>query len=188
MTVTIKEIIVVEGRDDTAAIRRAFPAETIETHGYGISRKTWLMLEKAETKNGLIIFTDPDHAGEQIRKRLADRFPNAKHAYLDRFQAMDGFDVGIENAEPEDIIVALKKAKGTVENKDGKNVFKMDDLWERGLAGQTSSAQLRRKIGKNLGIGYGNATAFLRKLNNYKINKEDLNEAILAEHNQRNQE
>ena len=32
----IEEIIVVEGRDDTAAIRRAVDAVTIETHGFGI--------------------------------------------------------------------------------------------------------------------------------------------------------
>ena len=33
---TIKEAIIVEGRDDTAAIRRAVSAMTIETHGFGM--------------------------------------------------------------------------------------------------------------------------------------------------------
>ena len=31
----INEVIVVEGRDDTAAINRAVEAKTIETHGCG---------------------------------------------------------------------------------------------------------------------------------------------------------
>ena len=43
----IKEIIVVEGRDDTLAIKRAVEADTIETHGFGISEETWKLLEKA---------------------------------------------------------------------------------------------------------------------------------------------
>ena len=63
----IKEVILVEGRDDTAAIKRAVNAQTIETHGYGIRKETWALLEKADREKGLIIFTDPDFAGNQIR-------------------------------------------------------------------------------------------------------------------------
>ena len=44
----IEEIIVVEGRDDTAAIRQAVDAVTIETHGFGIREETWQLIEKAE--------------------------------------------------------------------------------------------------------------------------------------------
>lgn len=64
----IKEIIVVEGRDDAAAVRRAIDADVIAIHGFGIDRETWTELELAYKKRGLIILTDPDHAGEQIRK------------------------------------------------------------------------------------------------------------------------
>ena len=41
----IKEIIVVEGKDDTAAINRACQAETIETHGFGMAEAMWKKLE-----------------------------------------------------------------------------------------------------------------------------------------------
>ena len=68
----IKEIIVVEGRDDTAAIRQSVDAVTIETHGYGIRQSTWELIDKAYETTGIIIFTDPDTAGEQIRRRLAE--------------------------------------------------------------------------------------------------------------------
>ena len=43
----IKEAIVVEGRDDTAALRKVTDALIIETHGFGIKRETWELLEKA---------------------------------------------------------------------------------------------------------------------------------------------
>lgn len=54
----IKEVIVVEGRDDTAAVLRAVDAATIETHGFGITRATWKRLEEAYRMRGLIVLTD----------------------------------------------------------------------------------------------------------------------------------
>ena len=71
----IKEIIVVEGRDDTDAIKKSVDAVTIETHGYGITKATWELIEKAYKEKGIIVFTDPDHAGEQIRRRILEKFP-----------------------------------------------------------------------------------------------------------------
>ena len=56
----VKEVIVVEGRDDTNAVLRAIDGLTIETHGFGIKAETWSLLEKAYEEKGLIIFTDPD--------------------------------------------------------------------------------------------------------------------------------
>ena len=49
--------------------------DTIETHGFGITKETWAELEIAYKERGLIILTDPDHAGEQIRRMLTEKFP-----------------------------------------------------------------------------------------------------------------
>lgn len=81
---SIKEAIVVEGRDDAAVVSQITDALIIQTHGFGISGRTWKLLEKAYREKGLIIFTDPDFAGEQIRKRIEARFPESKHAYMPR--------------------------------------------------------------------------------------------------------
>lgn len=77
----IKEIIIVEGRDDTAAINRAVEADTIETHGFGMSSAMWKELETAAKSRGIIVFTDPDHAGEQIRRKIKARFPECREAF-----------------------------------------------------------------------------------------------------------
>ena len=69
----VKEIIVVEGRDDTAAIKRAVDANTIETHGFGIRKETWDLIEKAYNEKGIIIFTDPDFAGNEILECKYDK-------------------------------------------------------------------------------------------------------------------
>ena len=75
-----------EGRDDTNSIKRAVAAETIETHGFGIRRETWELIDKAYRTTGIIVFTDPDHAGETIRKRILDKYPDALEALYRRFR------------------------------------------------------------------------------------------------------
>ncbi len=170
----IREVIVVEGRDDQAAVRQALTAETIATHGYGISAATFRLIEKAYRETGIIIFTDPDFAGEQIRKRLADRFPEAKHAYLPRGEAEKDGDIGIENAKPEDIRRALEKCRCTLEERE--DPFTEADLFAYGLSGGAGAARLRDEIGARLGIGYGSAKTFLGRLNHYGITREELKE------------
>lgn len=167
----IREVIVVEGRDDTAAIKRAVDANTIETHGFGIRKETWQLIEKAYKEKGIIIFTDPDYAGNEIRRKLTEKFPDAGQAYLSRKDATKSGDIGIENAEPDSIIEALSKAHYTLEEK--REEFTAADMHKYGLVGGTQSAELRDRLGKALGIGYGNSKQFLSKLNKYGITREE---------------
>ena len=175
----IAEILVVEGRDDTAAINRAVNAETIETHGFGIKKETWSLIEKAYKENGIIIFTDPDFAGNEIRRKLLERFPNAKEAFLSKKDATRKNDIGIENASPEAIREALAKAHCTITyiNRE-KELFTMEDMFFYGLVGCEKAAENRDKLGKALGIGYGNGSAFLKKLNKYNISKEEFKQSF----------
>ncbi len=170
----IKEVIVVEGRDDTAAVKRACEAETIETHGYGIRKETWDLMDMAYRSKGIIIFTDPDRAGLEIRKRVLKRYPDAKEAFLTRDRAIKDGDIGIENAEPAAIVEALSKVCTRVAVQEDE--FTMNDLVRTGLTGP-GSREKRQAAGSYLGIGYGNAQAFLRKLNSYGITREKFEEA-----------
>ena len=171
----IKEVIVVEGRDDEQAVGRAVEASTIATHGFGIAKSTWELIENAYNERGIIVFTDPDFAGEQIRKRITEKFPEAKQANLTQEEAWKNGDIGIENAKPEDIRDALSKARATVAQKN--HTFSQSDLFELGLAGGENAAELRNRIGRILGIGYGNTKLFLRRLNEYGITREELKDA-----------
>ncbi len=173
---TIYEIIVVEGRDDEAALKRAVDAEIITTHGYGINQGTFDKIQKAYEAKGIIIFTDPDLAGERIRKRLAERFPNAKHAYLAKEAALKDGDIGVENATPESIISALEKCRCIFTA--ASNLFSMEDLVQNDLVGISEAGIRRDKLGAALGIGYGNAKTFLSRLNHYGITKKEFDTAI----------
>lgn len=172
----ILEVIVVEGRDDVCAVKNAVQATVIATHGFHINGKTWKQIENAYEKRGIIVLTDPDFAGEQIRKRIKERFPDAKQAFLPKREATKGLDIGVENATPESIREALEKVKFTANN--FQQTFTEEDMLKAGLSGAPDSAEKREKLGKSLGIGYANARGFLKKLNEYSITREEFYKKI----------
>lgn len=172
----VRQAIVVEGRDDTAAVRQAVEAIIIETHGFGIRPQTWALLEKADRERGLIIFTDPDHAGEEIRRRVTARFPESGQAYLTREKARRKDDIGIENASPQDIRRAIEQVHYTKETT--KPEFKEEDLAAAGLLGGAQATARRQAMGDALGIGYGNGKAFLRKLNQFAVSRQTFEAAL----------
>lgn len=171
----IKEVIVVEGRDDIDAVKRAVDAELIATSGFGIREETIERIKSAAKRNGVIIFTDPDHAGERIRKIIASRVPGCKHAFLPREYAIKDGDIGIENASPESIRDALSKVKTELDEK--REEFTVRDLFQNGLEGSSDAVKRRDFVGKELGIGYGNAKRFLSRLNRYGITREEFEAA-----------
>ena len=79
----IKEIIVVEGKDDTVAIKRAVDADTIETNGSAIGDHVIEQVKLALQKRGVIIFTDPDYPGERIRKIISDKVPDVNMLFTE---------------------------------------------------------------------------------------------------------
>ena len=188
----LKETVVVEGRDDMSAVLAAVEADIIITHGYGITQKTLENIEAAYKRNGIVIFTDPDHAGRRIRERLEALFPDAKHAYLTERQAQKDGDTGVENALPEDILKALTAAGckaadspdgGDPQHKaDGTPYTEVtaDDMAALGLAGQQGSAERRAAAGEVLGIGNANAGAFLKRLKRLGIGLSELEKACGA--------
>ena len=174
----IREAIVVEGRDDVDAVSKACEALIIATHGFGITRETWELIEKAYDEKGIIVLTDPDYSGEEIRRKLSAKFPKALHAYLPQAEAIKADDIGVENATPNAIREALNKVHGTTESDDRSDIT-MDDLNTFELVGGQKASALREAVGAELGIGYGNGKAFLKKLNGFGISKSEL-EAALA--------
>lgn len=174
--IRIKEAIVVEGRDDEAAVLKAFDALIITTHGFGITKETWGLIEKAYKEKGIIILTDPDFSGEEIRRKVTAKCPNAKQAYMPLDKALKDGDIGIENSIPEDIVTAISKAHAVTVNENTETIT-MEDMRRLGLASGNGSADRRSKVADELGIGYGNCKAMLKKLNSFGISIEMLEEA-----------
>ena len=172
----IKQVIVVEGKSDIARVSLAVEADMIATGGLGLSDKVIEQIRCAYEKRGIIILTDPDRAGEQIRKFLTDRFPKAKHAFIPRKDAIANNDLGVEQASPEAIRLALSKVRcATYEPQE---TFTMQDIAAAGLNGTPDAADRRAEVGAILGIGYGNAKQFLKRLNHYGVTRDEWDDAL----------
>ena len=172
----LKEVIVVEGKQDIVAVQKAVEADCIATGGYSLLRHTVEHIRQAYEQRGIIIFTDPDSAGERIRRYLAKRFPAAQHAYISRKAATARGDIGVEQAEKEAIRAALAKLQCTQFTPSTEFVY--TDLVVSGLAGGTGAAERRQKVGDLLGIGYGNAKTFLVRLNHYGVSRDAYDQAV----------
>lgn len=167
----IKEVIVVEGRDDITAVKRAVDAEVIAVGGFGINAKVINRIKEAQKRQGVIVFTDPDFAGEKIRKIISKRVEGVRHAYISKGEGYKDGDIGVENASPKAIISALNSAKCNVKIK--RKEFSIQDMMVYGLSGATDSKERRDKLAKVLRIGYCNTSQFLTRLNNYGITREE---------------
>jgi ribonuclease M5 len=174
----IKEIIVVEGRDDTTAIRRAVDADTIETNGSAVSNETLLKIKHAQEKRGVIIFTDPDYPGERIRKIVNDHVPGCKHAFIPKSDALPkrGRGIGVEHASPAAIQTALKEAH--IMNESLQEEISVDDLIAAGLIGGPRAKVRRERLGELLRIGYTNGKQLHKRLKMFEIKQEEFAEAL----------
>lgn len=172
----IKEVIVVEGKQDIVAVSRAVEADFIVTNGFSLRPHTLSAIKSAYEKRGILIFTDPDSAGERIRRFLSKRFPNAKHAFLSQEEAYANDDIGVEQASPESILAAIRSAR--VSSIEPVDTFTMTDLVMADLAGSADAAARRNELGRRVGIGYANGKTFLARLNHYGVTREEFDRAL----------
>ncbi|WP_243292588.1 ribonuclease M5 [Bacillus sp. FJAT-47783] len=174
----IKEIIVVEGRDDTVSIKRAVDADTIETNGSAINDTTIEQIRLAQKKRGVIIFTDPDFPGEKIRKTIAEKVPGCKHAFLPKHEAKakKGRGLGVEHAT----IEAIRKALDCVKEEmiEVPSQIQYEDLLQAGLLGGSHAKSRRERLGELLKIGYTNGKQLQKRLQMFQISKADFCQAI----------
>lgn len=172
----IKEVIVVEGKQDIVAVSRAVEADFIITNGFSLRPHTLAAIKSAYEKRGILIFTDPDSAGERIRRFLAKRFPNAKHAFLSQEEAYANNDIGVEQASPEAILAAIRSARTS--SIEITETFTMTDLVANGLSGGADAAARRNELGRRVGVGYANGKTFLHRLNHYGVTREEFERAL----------
>ena len=169
-------MIVVEGKSDTIAIRRAVQADTIETGGSAINKEIMNRIKLAQARRGVIIFTDPDHAGERLRHIISQQVQGCKHAYIIREKASHQGRIGIEHASDDDIVEALQEIK--TEYIRGDTKITLQDLIDTKLLLHPLAASRRMVVGKCLGIGYGNGKQFLKRCDMFHISKEEFEHAI----------
>lgn len=174
----IQEVVVVEGRDDTAQLKRFFEVDTYETRGSALSQEDIERIVRLQKQRGVIVFTDPDYNGERIRKMISQAVPEVRQAFLRRVEAAPksksaGRSLGVEHADRKALEEALAGAfVGHVEEKEPE--IARADLMRLGLLAGTESRRRREYLGEALRIGYCNGKQLPKRLALFGIDLEEV--------------
>lgn len=174
-----KQIIVVEGRDDTKRLTETFgPIDTIETRGSAIDDETLALIKKAQATRGVIVLTDPDFPGEKIRKTISAAVPGVTHAFLPVKDAVPEHkgSLGVEHASPAALKAALSHLVTEAPASDSQ--ISRAVLASAGLLGGTNARQRRERLGELLHIGYTNGKQLQKRLALFQISEADFAAAI----------
>lgn len=176
-----KEVIVVEGRDDTRRLKEIYPnIETLETNGSAINEKTLNQIRKLQESRGVIVFTDPDFPGNKIRNTIMQAIPECKHAYLKKEDAIakGGRGVGVEHAKDAVIKTALDNL--VTPTNEVIEFIDMEFLVQLDLIGHANSSKLRALVAQYLGIGHVNGKQLQKRLHMFGITKQQIIEIIAS--------
>lgn len=164
----IKEVVVVEGKTDTATLQNIFEVDTIETKGLSLNDRTLSLIKETARRRGIIVLTDPDFPGNKIRNTIIEAVPNSKHAFIEKKDAIGKKKLGVAEARKEAIIEALNK----VVNFDNQQTsITWNEFVQLGVIG---SKEKRNLIYKEFNLGYGNNKALFKRLNMLGITKEEI--------------
>lgn len=175
--------VVVEGKYDKNTLLQIIDACVITTGGFSVfnsREKRELILRLAE-KNGIILLTDSDGGGSQIRKFLLGILPRESvyNLYIPKIEGKEkrkekrsksgllGVE-GMDRAVIEKIFAPFAK-KGDVSQKGANNSRKMLtklDFFEDGLSGGADASKKRDALAAHFGLPDGmSAKALLEALN-----------------------
>ena len=168
--------IIVEGRYDKCAILGMFSATVVTTDGFGVfnSKEKQALIRKI-SRDGIIILTDSDAGGKQIRSFISSILPKDKiyQLYIPRIEGKEkrkkqpGREgvLGVEGVGGEVLRnILMPFADG--EPKRSLTEITPTDMFVFGLGGKENSGALRDALCEKIGLPRGmNAKALLSALN-----------------------
>jgi ribonuclease M5 len=172
-------VFVVEGKNDAFKLQTVLDHPLIvTTNGSAIDDDAILLLKRLDKTHDIVLFLDPDHAGDRIRRLVSKELSHVYHAFISRDQSISKNmkKVGVEHASKEDILESLKHLK-MVQQESSSNITHAF-LYEHFLTGHPESKAFRYDICQRLGIGSTNGKTLYQRLHLFGIQQEDLLEVI----------
>lgn len=188
----LDKAIIVEGKYDKIKISSIFDAPVIVTGGFGIykSKETLNLIKFYAENSGIIILTDSDRAGFQIRNYIKGLVSNEKitNVYIPEVfgkerrkdkPSKEG-TLGVEGINKDVIIEAFKKAgvlsdslSKTVDKNDESDFITKLDFYDLGLVGQSESKEKRQELLKSLNLPSHISTNAMIELLNKMMTKSE---------------
>lgn len=164
----IKEVIVVEGKTDTALLKSMYKVDTIETNGLALNPKTLALIKTIQKERGVIILTDPDYPGMKIRQRINETIPECKNAFVAKKDAIGKKKLGIAEARKEAINDALENV---VTFSKPQASISWAEFLSLDIVG---NKEKRLQVYQAFHLGYGNVKTLYKRLNMAGITKEQI--------------
>lgn len=192
--ISVKEVIVVEGRYDKNTLSQVFDAVIVETSGFGLfkDREKLALLRRLAEKRGLVVLTDSDGAGFVIRNYIKGAIDPAlvKMAYIpdvpgkERRKSSPSKEgkLGVEGMSAEVLIAALRRAGATLGGETATHRtggITKATLYEMGLSGRPDSAARRRELLKKLDLPEKLGANALLDVLNALYDEESLRASVL---------
>lgn len=160
----IKQVLVVEGKYDAAALANLVDGLILTTDGFSIfkDKETQQLLKTLGKQRGIILLTDPDAAGFRIRTFLTNLVgeQNVYQAYVPAIQGKESRKpqpgkeglLGVEGISPELLKQALVNAGASHQPPRTGRAITYADLYTWGLSGTAGSRNQRYAFLQRLGL------------------------------------
>lgn len=157
--IKLTQPIIVEGKYDKITLENVVDTLIITTNGFSIfkDKEKCELIRTLAKKDGVIVMTDSDHAGNLIRSHIKNIVDGGKviNVYLPQLKgkekrkttpSKEGF-LGVEGMSKEVIETALKRSGVLCRNipKDTPKITKTD-MYILGLSGAENSQLLRNQV------------------------------------------
>ena len=163
--IKIKQAVIVEGKYDKIRLSNIVDAVIVPVNGFSIYRdkETAELIKMLARKTGIVILTDSDSAGFQIRNKIKNlaRGGEVIHVYVPDIKGKERRKkapskqglLGVEGIDDEILLEAFKKAGVLAEKSQTlKDPITKADLLDMGLVGAENSAQRRAELQRKLGL------------------------------------
>lgn len=181
----ISEAVIVEGRYDKLKLSDILDTLIIETNGFHIykDKEKLKFIRKLAEERGIIVLTDSDHSGFQIRNYISAGIPKnrIKHIYIPDIYGKEKRKdkpskegkLGVEGMSREVLLELFSKADIKVNEKNIENPITNFDLFDAGFSGKPNAKERKSLLLKKLDLPEFLSTNSLLSYLNSSMSKEE---------------
>lgn len=190
--IKIKEAVIVEGKYDKIKLSNLLDALIVETNGFQIykDKERLNFIRRLAEERGIIILTDSDHSGFQIRNYISKGIPKdrIKNLYIPDIYGKEKRKnapskegkLGVEGMNDKLLGEIFRKADISYDTSQERELITSYDLFAAGISGGENAKEKRKKLLKELNLPeFLSTNSLLSYLNSY-MSKEEFQSYIIT--------
>lgn len=165
----VNGFLIVEGYADKAFLSSFLDCEVVVLEGFAIPRGTILYIKELSKTLTPILLTDPDEAGQIIRKRVCELINNVNNVIIEFKNRKNYKKHGVAECDKETILKYLKPHLTTTKPEEGN--ITLQDIYE---LENVFGVNVKRDISTAFNLGETNTKTMIKRINYLNIKKEEI--------------